>query len=188
MDEFNPYRAHILFTTPESDYKYQERLLVLAARRLFDRAYLRSRIEQIWRRLTRRPAFLLDLDDLSNDLGERSCHYAGVKCVPVERIRGSEGRRLDFTEGFLPLRDHLRSRWECMAFLILKGEALPPVELIQIGDIFFVRDGHHRVSVSRALGRDYIDAEITVWEVKGSPAWETGFAQGYPSLSPMRAY
>jgi hypothetical protein len=45
---------------------------------------------------------------------------------------------------------------------------MPPVELIRVGDVYFVRDGHHRVSVARALGQAYIDAEVTVWEVKSA--------------------
>ena len=38
---------------------------------------------------------------------------------------------------------------------------MPPVELLKVGDIYFVRDGHHRVSVARALGRADIDAYVT---------------------------
>ena len=49
---------------------------------------------------------------------------------------------------------------------------LPPVELIQIGDIYFVRDGHHRVSVARAMGQEHIEAEVTLWKVEGELPWE----------------
>jgi hypothetical protein len=57
---------------------------------------------------------------------------------------------------------------------------LPPVSLIQVGDRFYVRDGHHRVSVARALGQQYIEADITVWElaVESRPA-------GVPALTPL---
>jgi len=52
------------------------------------------------------------------------------------------------------------------------GRTLPPVELIQIGDLYFVRDGHHRISVARGMGQEHIDAEVTVWEMGGPLPWE----------------
>jgi ParB-like chromosome segregation protein Spo0J len=48
---------------------------------------------------------------------------------------------------------------------MLRGVTLPPVELIQVGDTYFVVDGHHRISAARALKVDHIDATVTVWEV-----------------------
>jgi hypothetical protein len=54
----------------------------------------------------------------------------------------------------------------------LKGVTLPPVELIQVGDVYFVRDGHHRISVARAFGQEHVDAEVTVWEVTESLSHE----------------
>ena len=42
-----------------------------------------------------------------------------------------------------------------------RGEALPPIDVYRIGDAHFVRDGHHRVSVARALGIKEIDAHVT---------------------------
>jgi hypothetical protein len=42
-----------------------------------------------------------------------------------------------------------------------RGESMPPVDLVRIGAIYFVRDGHHRVSAARALGRTDIDAYVT---------------------------
>jgi hypothetical protein len=87
-------------------------------------------------------------------------HYAGHKSVPIDRMRGSEGRTEDFDDAFYPLHDRLLSRWLSVAAVRLAGEDLPPVELIHIGEIYFVRDGHHRISVAKALGDVYIDAEV----------------------------
>ena len=39
--------------------------------------------------------------------------------------------------------------------------------LVQVGDVYFVCDGHHRISVARALGQLAIEAEVTVWQVAG---------------------
>jgi len=87
-------------------------------------------------------------------------HYAGLKIIPIDRIRGSEGRTEDFDDAFHPLHDRLRNRWLSVASVRLAGEGLPPVELIHTGEVYFVRDGHHRISVARALGEAYIDAEV----------------------------
>jgi hypothetical protein len=53
------------------------------------------------------------------------------------------------------------------------GRTLPPVELIQVGDLYFVRDGHHRISVAQAMGQESIEAEVTVWQVAGLLPWES---------------
>jgi hypothetical protein len=95
-------------------------------------------------------------------------HYAGVRPVPIRQIRGSEGRRDDFDASFRPLNSHARDRWLSVATAWQKGVALPPVDLIQVGDLYFVRDGHHRISVARAWGAESIDAEVTVWELAGT--------------------
>ncbi len=91
-------------------------------------------------------------------------HYAGLRVVPIHQIQGSEGRRDEFDVDFRPLQERTVGRWLGIAAVQLRNAAtLPPVELVQVGDVFFVRDGHHRISVARALGRVYIDAEVRVW-------------------------
>ena len=47
----------------------------------------------------------------------------------------------------------------------LEGEYLPPVALIRSGDIYYVRDGHHRISVARAFGQMMVEAAVTVWKI-----------------------
>ena len=95
----------------------------------------------------------------------RSEYSAGTRSVPLGQIRGSEGRCADFDAAFHPRQQHTRQRWEGIAQAIQRDVPLPPVELIQVGDIYFVRDGHHRISVNRALGQVDIDAVVTVWVV-----------------------
>ncbi len=90
-------------------------------------------------------------------------HYAGVQTVAIRSIRGSEGRLIDFDAEFRPLHDRTRDRWVSVAAARLRGTRLPPVELIKSGDDYFVRDGHHRISVARALGEEFIEANVTVW-------------------------
>jgi hypothetical protein len=60
------------------------------------------------------------------------------------------------------------------------GTPLPPVKLIQIGDLYFVRDGHHRISVARAMGQEAIEAEVTAWTVMGPLPWERRVELDHP--------
>jgi hypothetical protein len=102
----------------------------------------------------------------------RGRHYAGVKCVSLDQICGSVGRTGDFDHDFHPLDDRLRERWVGVAMARSQGIPLPPVNLVQVGGCYFVEDGHHRISVARAWGEAFIEAEVTVWDVKGPLPWE----------------
>ena len=90
--------------------------------------------------------------------------YAGLQTVQIADIRGSEGRAKEFDDQFNPLTDQSRQRWQSVAGALDEGQPLPPVQLIQMGGVYYVRDGHHRVSVNHALGQEVIEAEVTVWE------------------------
>lgn len=113
----------------------------------------------------RRPKALLDLNAIKKEIPLGNSHTVGRRDVSIDRIVGTEGRMQDFDRGFHPLRERMRDRWMRVAGAILANEPLPPVELIQVGDNYFVRDGHHRISVSRALGREVIEADVIAWEV-----------------------
>jgi hypothetical protein len=65
------------------------------------------------------------------------------------------------------------------------GVVLPPVCLIQVGDVYFVRDGHHRISVAKVMGQEQIDAEISVWHVMGPLPWQREAAA---ATVPQRSY
>ena len=81
--------------------------------------------------------------------------------MPLDAIVGTVDRGRDFDRSFRPTSGRVRSRWEHIATAMRRGEAMPPVDLVRVGQIYFVRDGHHRVSVARALGRTDIDAYVT---------------------------
>jgi hypothetical protein len=95
----------------------------------------------------------------------------GSRTVPIEQIRGSQERASDFDRDFNPLQNHTRDRWVSIAVARQRGKALPPVSLVQVGDLYFVLDGHHRISVARALGQRDIEARVTVWQVEGPLPW-----------------
>lgn len=126
---------------------------------------------QVWSTLTGRSRSLLSLNGVLEGAGAagkmRASCQVGVQTVPIEQIRGSEGRSQDFDRDFFPLCDHNRERWLSVATARQHGRALPPVDLIQVGDLYFVRDGHHRISVARALGQMVIEARVVVWQVEG---------------------
>ncbi|MDR2133864.1 MAG: transcriptional regulator [Treponema sp.] len=104
---------------------------------------------------------LLSFNDVKEILRPKNQVYRGTRAVPIKLIIGSEGRYRDFNKYFLPRSDHLRSRWERVDQARIRDITLPPVQLYEIGGVYFVRDGNHRVSVARAQGVEFIDAEVT---------------------------
>jgi hypothetical protein len=102
----------------------------------------------------------------------RDRHYGGIKCVSLNQICGSMNRTCDFDHHFHPLADRLRDRWVSVAMAYSQDVPLPPVSLVQVGACYFVEDGHHRISVARAMGQTAIEAEVTVWDVRGPLPWE----------------
>jgi hypothetical protein len=136
---------------------------------LYERAHQHSGWRRIGARLLGRSSRLLDLNEIvaGNTISAR--HYLGPQTVPIRQIRGTEGQRDTFDDVFHPLTTRTRGRWVSIASAWLQGASMPPIDLIRLGDVYFVRDGHHRVSVARALGQQEIDAFVTVWDVSPSP-------------------
>jgi len=92
--------------------------------------------------------------------GTQSHPSTRVVTVSINRITGSEGRSVDFDAGFNPLRRLHRERWINILIARKMGLPLPPVELIRVGKEYYVRDGHHRISVAKTLGQLDIEAVI----------------------------
>ncbi len=91
-------------------------------------------------------------------------HEAGLQSVPIGQIRGTEGRSRDFDRAFRPLNDNTQQRWLSIYNAQADGVALPAVELICVGQDYYVRDGHHRISVARMLGQRFVDARVIVMQ------------------------
>jgi hypothetical protein len=104
---------------------------------------------------------LLSFQDVKEILRPKNETYRGMKTVPINLIVGSEGRYRDFNRYFLPNFDFLRSRWERVDMARINDIILPPIQLYEIGGVYFVRDGNHRVSVAKTQGIEMIDAEVT---------------------------
>ncbi len=131
---------------------------------------LRARLRRLWAGVTRRSVRLLDMDVVRRSKTIEGIFDLGCVTIAVERIRGSECRARDFDNAFLPLNETTRQRWASVYAARLCGESLPAVSVVQLGDTYYVRDGHHRVSVARVLGEEYIEANVQVWQVKGETA------------------
>lgn len=109
---------------------------------------------------TGRQEMLLPLDDVVRAARMDGQVDRGVQEIPVAQIRGSEGRITDFDSSFHPLKHHLRERWIRLYNLIQHGREMPPISVYRVGEVYFVKDGHHRVSVARHLGWDVIRAYV----------------------------
>ncbi len=137
------------------------------AQRLFDRALRTAQIKRLRAALTSRSRRLLDLAAVEAEVTITGRHALGARTVALDDIRGSLDRAGDFDCEFYPLNERSETRWVRVATAMVRGLALPPVELIQVGEVYFVVDGHHRISAARALKYTHVDAVVTEWTVAG---------------------
>jgi hypothetical protein len=103
---------------------------------------------------------LLSFNDVKDILKPKNQIYKGNQTIPINLVAGSEGRYHDFNKYFFPKREHLRQRWQRVDEAHIKDIILPPILLYEIGGIYFVRDGNHRVSVAKSQNVEFIDAEV----------------------------
>jgi len=147
-------------------------IVQLEARKSWDRARQAVLFERINSLLPSRSAELLPFEEVKDRLRLSHKTYRGPQEIPLDRIRGSVGRYRDFTASFLPRNPLLQQRWERVnAVAATKG--VPPIEVYQVGEAYFVLDGNHRVSVARQNGAHTIEAHV--WEF-ATPAGLSGQA------------
>jgi hypothetical protein len=129
----------------------------------FGRARRRRAVSQIAARLRRQGDLtaILPFDEVVRALGRRGERNLGLQTIPLDSIVGTVDRSREFDRRFRPTSGRVRPRWERINTAQRKGQPMPPIDVYRIGDLHFVRDGHHRVSVARALGYDDIDAYVT---------------------------
>lgn len=137
-----------------------QKYVELTAQADFQRARRRSFLNNLVASISRRPTWLLSFNDVQNALPMKGQHYRGLQQVPISSIVGSVDRYHDFDRDFLPKQSHTRPRWESVDRANLTDVILPPVQLYKVGDVYFVKDGNHRVSVAKEKGAEYIDAEV----------------------------
>ena len=104
---------------------------------------------------------MLPFEEVVAALGRRSEHDIGLQTIELDSIVGTVARRRgEFDRNFKPASKGVRGRWEGIATARRRGQAMPPIDVYRIGELHFVEDGHHRVSVARALGDTHIEARV----------------------------
>ena len=131
-----------------------------AAHADFDRARRKAFMNELASTMSGRPNWLLSFDEVQRTLRLTGQYYGGVQQVPVSQIVGSVDRYHDFDRQFLPTQSFTRPRWESVDIANLTDVDLPPVQLYNVGGVYFVKDGNHRVSVAKEKGMEFIDAEV----------------------------
>jgi hypothetical protein len=130
----------------------------------FERVRYWASLRRLWAKITRQQEYLLPFSTLEPYLSQKR-FYKGEKEISVGQIVGSVNRPRDFSRTFQPLRDSSKERWVAM-WMLQKTTGWPPIRVYQVGNLYFVEDGHHRVSVARQLRLKLIEAEI--WEYQAA--------------------
>jgi hypothetical protein len=126
----------------------------------FSRARLKSFLNRIRSLVSGSPTRLLSYEEVKTSLHLGGPIYRGIQTVPVKQIVGSLNRYSEFDRAFKPVEDRLANRWQNIDYAFYKAISLPPVLLYKVGEVYFVVDGHHRVSVAREQGQEDIEADV----------------------------
>jgi hypothetical protein len=126
----------------------------------YSRARLKAFINSIRAAISGAPNRLLSYEQVKEKLHLGGPLYRGVQTVRVDQIAGSLNRYHQFDRAFLPTQGDTSERWENISRAFYQDISLPPVVLYRVGQVYFVVDGHHRVSVAREQKQEFIDAEV----------------------------
>jgi hypothetical protein len=130
----------------------------------FGRARRRRALSRLAARLRREPSdvnVILPFEEVVEALGRRGQRRLGLQTIELDSIVGTVDRSREFDRRFRPTSGRVRPRWERIALAQRKGQAMPPIDVYRIGELHFVKDGHHRVSVAGELGYEVIEAYVT---------------------------
>jgi hypothetical protein len=129
----------------------------------FSRARRRRALARLSARLRRADDVnhILPFEEVARALGRVGERRLGEQLIPLDSIVGTVDRSREFDRDFRPTSPRVRERWQRINLAQRKGEAMPPIDVYRIGELHFVKDGHHRVSVARALGHKDINAYVT---------------------------
>jgi hypothetical protein len=129
----------------------------------FSRARRRRALARLSARLRRADDVnhILPFEEVVRALGQIGERRLGEELIPLDTIVGTVDRSGEFDRAFRPTSPRVRERWQRINQAQRQGEAMPPIDVYRIGDVHFVKDGHHRVSVARALGHRDINAYVT---------------------------
>ena len=126
----------------------------------FAKARNKALFNEIQHFLKPEEAAMISFRDIKELLKPQNQTYIGMQVIPIEKIVGSEGRDKDFDNQFFPKNTFIKERWEHVDEAVIKDIILPPIKVYELGGLYFVRDGNHRVSVAKSKGVEFIDAEV----------------------------
>jgi hypothetical protein len=152
----------------------------------FGRARRNRALAKLAARLRREPDdvdLILPFEEVVEALGRQGERNLGLQTVELDSIVGTVDRNREFDRSFRPTSPGVRGRWERIALAERQGQSMPPIDVYRVGDLHFVKDGHHRVSVARAMGRDTIDAYVTEVLTRVGPGREIR-----PADLPMKSH
>jgi hypothetical protein len=131
-----------------------------AVRQDFERARQRAFFQDLVSIFARRPSDLISYHDFRKRVSPEGESYRGLQTVPLNKIVGSMDRFRDFNRAFFPRQRFTAGRWQSIDRAYYEDRQLPPIQLYKVGEVYFVKDGNHRVSVARGKGQEFIDAEV----------------------------
>lgn len=126
----------------------------------FSRARNKAFINELQHFLNPDETKMISFNQVKKFLKPQNETYIGMRTIPISKIVGSEGRYKDFDNQFLPKNSFMKERWEHVDEAVIKEIVLPPISVYELGGLYFVRDGNHRVSVAKSKGVEFIDADI----------------------------
>jgi len=159
---------------PEEETKESQNYrLTIDARSDFENALMKGFWHEVLSWFSQRKNTLIPFDQVRKALPVSGQHWIGLRRVPLSQIVGSVGRYQDFDAAFAPRQTRTMGRWMSVDLAHLRDIDLPPVELYKIGDIYFIKDGNHRVSVAHQKNQAFIDAEVIEIDVDMPVTTET---------------
>lgn len=126
----------------------------------FFKARNKALINELQHILNPEEAAMISFKQIRDIIKPQNETYIGMQTIPISKIVGSEGRYKDFDNQFFPRNSYMKERWEHVDDAAIKDIILPPIRVYELGGLYFVRDGNHRVSVAKSRGTEFIDAEI----------------------------
>ncbi len=126
----------------------------------YTRARRKAFLRRVFAALSGGPTSLLSYDEIKEKLHIGGPLYRGVQTIRLDQIAGSLNRYHQFDRLFLPTQAETSRRWQSVSHAFYQEVHLPPIVLYKVGEVYFVVDGHHRVSVARELGQEFIEAEV----------------------------
>lgn len=136
------------------------------AARIFEHVYYQGLQRRFWQGILQNETELSKLADSVQDSKVSLIVEQGTHSIAIDQIIGSISGNQSFDDAFYPRRKDVRHRWISILLARWAGQALPPIEVVQLGEHYYVVDGHHRVSVARFLGQAYIDAHVVAWHIE----------------------